>query len=148
MIHPEHRAGGGALLDKMHPECLNLVSIIRKCKLKIPAIVSGNTVGVGGGDAFSLSFTRRKKIGDSERMPNERIPGARKPSGHIWKHVAVQDARKSLEWAPWARYLNLSEFNNQKNSRCKEAFGTEEGGPKSPQQIRRFCSRRIVYPKC
>ena len=29
LARPEHRAGGGALLDKMHPECLNLVSIIK-----------------------------------------------------------------------------------------------------------------------
>ena len=71
-----------------------------------------------------------EKIGDFERMSNERIPGAHKPNGHIWKRVADQVARKSLEWTPWARYLNLSEFNKQKNSRGPRSFEIEDGALK------------------
>ena len=40
LVHPEHLSTGGGPLGKMHPECLSLVSIIQKCKLKISAIVS------------------------------------------------------------------------------------------------------------
>ena len=32
--YPDHIANGGQPLDKMRPQCLSLVSIIRKCKLK------------------------------------------------------------------------------------------------------------------
>ena len=70
------------------------------------------------------------KIGDFERMSNERIPDARKPNGHIWKRVADQVARKSLEWTPWAMYKNLSEFNKQKNSRGTKSFEIEDGSLK------------------
>ena len=60
-------------------------------------------------------------------MCNGRIPDARKPSGHIWKRAAGQVARKSLERTPWARYLNFSEFDKQKNDRGTKAFGIEGG---------------------
>ena len=70
-IRLEHRAMGGPLLDKMHPECLNFVSIIRKCKLKISAIVTENIVGEEKKDAFSLSSTRRKSEIPNEFLTNE-----------------------------------------------------------------------------
>ena len=35
------------LLDKMHPECLKLVSIIQKCILKQAILTSGNVIGGG-----------------------------------------------------------------------------------------------------
>ena len=54
----------------------------------------------GGKDASVLSFIRRK-IGEFERKPNERAPGAHKPNGYLWKRIAGQVARNSLEWAPW-----------------------------------------------
>ena len=40
LARPEHTANGGAPLDKMHPQCLSLVSIIQKCKLKIATAAS------------------------------------------------------------------------------------------------------------
>ena len=42
LVYPEHLANGGQPLDKMRPQCLSLVSITQKCKLKIATSASGN----------------------------------------------------------------------------------------------------------
>ena len=62
--------------------------------------------------------------------PNENLtkksPGARKPNGHIWKLIARQVSRKSLEWTPWARYLDMDEFNKQ-NASTSNGLALREG---------------------
>ena len=108
----------------MHPEMLNLVSIIQKYKLKVSTIVSENLAAEDAKGAFNLSFTHRK-VGEFERLPNGEIPDARIPNGYIWKRIAGQVQRKSLEPKPWARLMNLSEFN-KKN--LKVAKSTTLGG--------------------
>ena len=93
LVHPEHTANGGAHLDKMHPQCLSLVSVIQKCKLKIATAVSENIVSKEEKDAFSLSYIHRK-IGTYERLANEQLPDAHKPNGHIWKRAHGQVQKK------------------------------------------------------
>ena len=44
LVYPEHLASGGRPLDKMRPQCLSLVIIIQKCKLKVATSVSENIV--------------------------------------------------------------------------------------------------------
>ena len=90
----------GRVVDKMHPECLKLVSIIQKCQLKQSILTSENAIREEGKGAFSLSSIHRE-IGDSGRKSPECAPDARNPNGCLWKRIADQVARNYLEWIPW-----------------------------------------------
>ena len=57
------------------------------------------------------------KIGNYERMANDTLPDFHKPNGHIWKRIHDQIQRKSLEWLSWSRFMNISEFNKQRDKK-------------------------------
>ena len=102
-------------LDKMHPECLKLASIIQKCKFKHAALTAENAVGEEEKDAYSLSYIHQK-IGEFGRKSCESAPGSHKPNGWLRERASSQVARNSLEWAPLGEVLEregvLSQFKN------------------------------------
>ena len=54
-------------INKMQPDCLKLVAIVRKCKFKISATKASNFVNKDDENAFNTAFIHAK-IGDSERL--------------------------------------------------------------------------------
>ena len=86
LVYPDTPQNGA--IGKMHPGFLKLVSIIQKCKLKQSLPTSKNAVSKEE-NAYSKSYIHRK-IGGFERKADEKAPPAHKPSGRIWKRVAVQ----------------------------------------------------------
>ena len=85
-----------------------------KCKLEIANVVSENKAPKEEKDASDLSFAHNR-IGIYERLANEIPPGAHIPNGHIWGNIHDQVQRKSLEWKPWNKYMDINEFNKVKN---------------------------------
>ena len=156
MVFAGQNRPAGKALDKMHPACLKLVSIIQKCKLKQAIITAGNIVGKEEKDAFSLSFIRRE-IGEFERKSNERAPGAQKPNGYLRKRIADQVAGNSLEWATWGKSINMKEFTTLKNENSSKSNIIEnvdgtlhlcnkyEGFAADPESIRR--AETPYFPK-
>ena len=125
MVFTDQVRVGGKLLDKMRPGCLKLAIIIQKCKLKQAILTSENVVGEDVEGAFSLSFTHRG-IGDFERKSCENAPGAHKPNSYLWKRIADQVARNSLEWTPWGKFLNMREFDQLKNNNASKSNIAQE----------------------
>ena len=94
LVYPEAEAGP---IDKMNPECLKPVSVIRKCKLKQSASAANNVASKDDKNAYSLSYARRK-IGEYERKTPDKATRAHKPNGWIWKRISGQVGGNSLEW--------------------------------------------------
>ena len=84
-------------IGEMHPECLKFGSIIQKCELKISVVTANNAISKDEKNAYNASYIR-KKIGKFERNTEESIPPKRKTNGWLWKRVAGQVGRSSLEW--------------------------------------------------
>ena len=61
------------VVNKMKPDCLELVAIAQKCKFKIAATKANNVVNKDDENALSTSFTHAK-IGDFELRYQEEIP--------------------------------------------------------------------------
>ena len=96
MVFTDRSRVKGELLDKTRPVRQKLLSIIR---IQIKTIDTNVGKLRWGEGAFSLSFTHRG-IGDFWRKSGENTQGARTPIGYLWKRIADQVARNSLEWPP------------------------------------------------
>ena len=119
----------------MRPECLKLVSVIEKCKLKQAMPTQENAVGEEEKDAYCVSFVYRK-IGEFERKAGENLADSHRPNGWLWKRISDQVARNSLEWIHWERFLNMSEYSIFNNDHSKQESLTWADG--SPEVINEF----------
>ena len=111
--------GPARAINKMKPDCLELVAIFQKCKFKIAATGANDVINKDGGNAISTSFIHAG-IGDSERLYQEEIHAAHKPNGWLWKREPYQALAKSPEWIPCGGILNMGEFKLEKSSCLKE----------------------------
>ena len=68
------------------------------------------------------------KIGEYERKTLDKAPHAHKPNGWLWKRIAGQVERNSLEWLRWGKFLSIWEFSAKKNDGPKDQILTIEGG--------------------
>ena len=68
-------------IGKMHPECLKLVSIIQKCKLKISFATANNVVNNDEGNAYNASYIREKSENSNEKRTSLRHPHASQAGG-------------------------------------------------------------------
>ena len=92
--------GPARAINKMKPDCLELVAIFQKCKFKIAATGANDVINKDGGNAISTSFIHAG-IGDSERLYQEEPHPSHQPNGWLWKRVSGQVLEKSLEWSHW-----------------------------------------------
>ena len=106
-----------------------------KYKLKQSIPTQENVVGGEEKDAYCLSAAYRK-IGEFERKEGGNLADSHRPNGWLWKRISDQVARNSLEWMPWKRFLNMSEYSIFKNDHSKQASLTWAGG--SPEVINEF----------
>ena len=78
-------------------------------------------------NAYSLSYARRE-ICEYARKTPDTAPHARKPNGRLWKRIADQVERNSLEWIHWEKFLSICEFISEKNNGTDDQILAIEDG--------------------